>query len=460
MVYYTAAQKAAYYKRKANSSRRAPARRAPARRAPARRAPTRRRTQYDYPGVGRKAGGFVGSSLGNMVFPGVGGMVGNALGSVVGQGAQALIKRVTGFGDYNVSKNSLVYNADAVPEFANNDRCTVINHREFITDVLGSTAFSIQSYRINPNISTTFPWLAGVASNYEQYVIQGMIFEFKTTCATAIGSTNTALGTVVMATQYNSLAQDFTNKQQMENYEFSQSAVPSSSIMHPIECDPKQTQCGGIFNMYNSSDQSGDTRLYDIGRFSIATVGMQAASTIGELWVTYRICLLKPRLKGVEEVSDIFALDLPTVLQAAPLGDVAEAAAADYNTGSVTLTSSTTLVIDPGFVGVMQIIYVIHVDAATTACTCPFMTPSGNLTDVTAYYTGLSGLGAVNSELELGGSNAPTGYTVQYFNCSGGFVPSSGLPPTVTFSNFVLDLTAGAVSNVRLICTAQPVVYP
>lgn len=204
------------------------------------------RKPYKYPGVGRHYGGMAGAALGNALYPGAGGAIGSALGSVVGQGAHALVKNITGFGDYKVSKNSLVYNKDAIPEFGgSNKRCTMITHREFIKDIVGSDSFNVEHFRINPGLSNTFPWLSSVANNWEQYVVQGMVFEFKTTCATAIGSTNTALGTVVLATQYNSLAAEFSNKQQMENYEFSQSSVPCESILHAIECDPHQTQCGG-----------------------------------------------------------------------------------------------------------------------------------------------------------------------------------------------------------------------
>ena len=91
----------------------------------------------------------------------------------------------------------------------------------------------------------------------------------------------------------------------MENYEFAQSSVPSSSVMHPIECDPSQTAGQGLFYVDNDGySSSADPRLYNVGKFNIATVGMQAAATIGELWVTYKICFLKPKLQGSATVAD------------------------------------------------------------------------------------------------------------------------------------------------------------
>jgi hypothetical protein len=159
------------------------------------------RKPYRYPGVGATVGRYIGQTLG--------GPAGGQIGQVLGQGAHALTKTITGFGDYQVKKNALVYNVDAVPEFSNDKRCTIVTHREMICDIQGSTNFSSQVFRINPAIATTFPWLSSIAGNYEQYVIQGLVFEFKSTSAYALSSSNAALGTVIMATQYNSLSPAF-----------------------------------------------------------------------------------------------------------------------------------------------------------------------------------------------------------------------------------------------------------
>jgi hypothetical protein len=41
---------------------------------------------------------------------------------------------------------------------------------------------------------------------------------------------------------------------------------------------------------------SADKRFSDLGMFQFATVGMQAASVIGELWVSYHVELIRPKL--------------------------------------------------------------------------------------------------------------------------------------------------------------------
>jgi len=423
--------------------------RAPRARSSVARAPARKRRTPRYPGAGSRIGGSVGSALGNYIVPGVGGAVGGALGSVVGGGAQALVNRISGFGDYSVSKNSLVFNQDAVPEFsANNERCTLISHREFITDirsgptVVGAgTLFDIETFRINPTISETFPWLSSIGECYEQYVVQGMVFEFKSTSATAVSSTNTAMGTVVLATQYNSLSPEFTSKQQMENYEFSQSTVPSNSVLHPIECDPSQTQCGGIFNMYIPGGESGDVRLYDLGRFSIATVGMQAANTvIGELWVSYKICLLKPRITGVTEVADHWTLEASSITATEPLGDWTAAILSPSSTSSAengsftALTGINKMIINPAFFGVIcvQLAYILPADASDQSS--PTMTATGPITDVTSDYLGYSSAVYFNNVHAI--VNGLSMFSIGYFKCQGGYT-NSGLPMTITWNNMI-----------------------
>lgn len=250
----------------------------------------------------------------------------------------------------------MLYNRDSVPQFTTaNPRCTIIAHREFIKDIQGSVGFQNDQFNINASNPAVFPWLSQIARNFEQVVFQGIVFEYKTTCANAIGSTNTALGTVVMATQYDVMSDEFTNKQQMENYEFAQSTSPSASIMHAIECDPKLTHNQGLFYIPKANDikNDNDPRMSNIGRFNIATVGMQASAVIGELWVTYKVCLLKPKLTSQVVQSDAWILDAAEITDFYPYGKNPElrpnSTSAQYNFDLKSDLMSTTRMSDQNF---------------------------------------------------------------------------------------------------------------
>lgn len=224
-------------------------------------------------------------------------------GSKLGGYAGKYIGNLLGHGDYKVVSNSLLQKVDpgqTPPQFSGM-KSTRIRHREYIQDIVSSSSgnpsnFLIQGFPLNPGLLGSFPWLSQVAENYEAYRIHGMLFEYKPLVGNAISSTNNSLGYVVMATQYNANSSPFVNKQQMENYEFAQSSVPSECIYHYIECAKYETPVTELY-IRTGSVGSQDLRLYDWGQFFIASGGVQANNIVlGELHVTYDIEFFKPKL--------------------------------------------------------------------------------------------------------------------------------------------------------------------
>lgn len=206
------------------------------------------------------------------------------------------------------------------PKMAMSSAGFEVSHREYIQDITSSEPFILENFPLNPGCPQTFPWLSQIALNFEEWLCEGMLFEFKTTSSnTVVNATtsNPGLGTVIIATQYNVANADFGNKQQMENYENAVSVDPSRSVLHPIECARAQTPVQPLYvrrgNSFNPQLQF-DQRLYDLGRTSVATVGQQSNNfQIGELWVTYKIRFLKPRLElssgtGPDNMMDHFEL--------------------------------------------------------------------------------------------------------------------------------------------------------
>ena len=240
-------------------------------------------------------------------------MVGEKIGSFIGGMAQKAFKAITGFGDYEVDKNSLLQETNGPPMVVNSGKAFTVRHREYIGEVFSGpnlapgssvTSFDIKSYQIQPGDRQTFPWLAPLAENFEQYRIDGMVFEYKSMYSDAVVSaaTNGALGTVILATEYNAAASTFNSKQKMENYEFAQSAKPSLSILHPIECARSESVLNELYVRNATVTGSQDLRMYDFGKFQIATQGISSTNLVlGELWVTYEITFMKPKLRNVFE---------------------------------------------------------------------------------------------------------------------------------------------------------------
>lgn len=272
------------------------------------------------PGAFSKAGSALGAGLGSAFGP-----AGTGVGSFLGGKLGHLIETVTGFGDYHVDNNTVLTGGMSPPQVVNSVEKggVIIRHREFIGDIAATVNFTIQSYLIQPGLADTFPWLSQIANGFEQYRLRGMLFEFKSTASDAVLSTATssALGTVMMMTEYDIADAIPSGKRQMLNAEYSSSSKPSCSFIHPIECKKSLSAQNILYTRGAIAPPANfDQRLYDFARFHIATEGMQAASGLcGELWVTYEIELLKPQL-AYFGFADHYITSLVT--SARPLGTV------------------------------------------------------------------------------------------------------------------------------------------
>jgi hypothetical protein len=253
------------------------------------------------------------------------------MGSRLGNTGGGWLSDVFGMGDYKVEQNTLV-SGTGVPTFGGSEHTVRIRHREFLGDITGSIGFVNNSYVINAGSSHTFPWLSGVAENFQMYQFHGLIFEFVSSSATALNSVNTALGTVLLGTNYNARANEFANKAEMLQYENSVMCKPCDNVLHPIECKPALSNLERRFVRTGVLSNAEDYLMYDMGLFQIATVGMQAAATIGNLYVTYDVELLKPRIDSggtwpgqfthISNGPYVAANDVLGSIQTAPLGDL------------------------------------------------------------------------------------------------------------------------------------------
>lgn len=249
--------------------------------------------------------------------------IGKDIGGALGYGAQQLVKFLTGFGDYQIHTNSIMGGVYNPPELRNiRDRGVVVRHREYIADITATSAFTVQSFPINPGLSSSFPWLAQVCDAFEEYYITGLVYEYKTLSADYTTASSAALGYVVMATQYNTYNPVFPDKKTMENYEFSNSAKPSETFVHPVECKRSVTPVSELFIRTGAVPSGADSRLYDLGNFQIATGGNSGSGVLGELWVTFEIVLCKPKLVeaiGYDIMTDHYRLAAASIADLTPL---------------------------------------------------------------------------------------------------------------------------------------------
>lgn len=288
-----------------------------------------------------------------------GGLFGQpAVGSTIGTGLGAQLSKWLGMGDYTVSENSIVRQgaSGVVPSMHKNGQTVIVRHKEFITEVTGKTAFTVQrSFSINPGLVQTFPWLSGVAAQYSEYRIRGMVYHYVPTSGNAVSSTNAALGSVMLQTSYRANEAAPTSKVEMLNEYWASESKPSEAFCHPIECDPRENPFNVQYIRTGGVPANDNILLYDLGTTRLAVSGQQANDIVlGDLWCTYEIELRKPKLTDLvgESLPSFKATSTTSINTTTPFGTNATTF---IDTTSGTTLSSTAITLAPGNVGTYQL---------------------------------------------------------------------------------------------------------
>jgi hypothetical protein len=174
-----------------------------------------------------------------------------------------------------------------------------VRHKEFICSISGSSAFNVQRFfLIQPGDTITFPWLSGLATKFQQYRIKGMVFHYVPTSGSAVSSTNSALGTVMIQTSYRAGDTAPASKAEMMNEYWASEAAPNEAFCHPIECDPKENPFSVHYVRTKPVPTNDSPLLYDLGVTWVAVQGQQGNNVLGDLWVTYEVELSKPVIES------------------------------------------------------------------------------------------------------------------------------------------------------------------
>lgn len=236
-------------------------------------------------------GAIVGQRVGNMFGFKQAQNIGRWLGTGIGS--------IFGSGDYTVSGPQSSYNVFTndrqTPKFSTTHATNIVCHREYLGDITGTAGFNNTLYPLNPGMEQTFPWLSGIAANYQQYKFHGLIFEFRPLITDFV--TNGAPGVVILSTNYNADSPKFTTKQQMENTEFAVSIKPTREVIHGVECAMDETPLSQLYIRTGAPPTGTDLRTLDLGTFQFATQA-NPVQNLGELWVSYCVELFKPTLPG------------------------------------------------------------------------------------------------------------------------------------------------------------------
>jgi len=343
------------------------------------------------------------------------------VGSILGDKAGSMLSKWLGHGDYRIAHNTLVdgsitSSSPIVPKFSSAGKRGIrIVEREFLGDVFsssvltgGSTDFGNVSYPINPTDPNTFPWLSMIATQFDQWEPDGIIFEFIST-SSEFNGTSQALGVVVMATDYDVNDPLYATKQTMENSDYACSTKASECLIHGIECAPSERPTRILYT-------SAGAFVTSLGNFQIATAGCSTANVrLGELWVSYDITFYKKQIDNtLSTVNSAYI----TATNVAAVGFFANPVYS-YNLGfSITqnVGVGSVLRFPPNLVGVEYLVYIYY--------TATSFTNAGTMTGFNCTFNNYSV------------TNAAVAFTVTYF------VKITG--PNATMTGGLTTATTGA----------------
>jgi len=173
---------------------------------------------------------------------------------------------------------------------ATRDNC-VIQHRELIDSISGTSAFDVTSYSVNPGIPETFPWLSVIAQAWEKYRFRYLRFVF----LTRTGSTT--VGQVLMAPDFDSADDPPSSELVMATYEDAISDAPWKNICCNLKASSMNNSLGKFhFTRFGPLAANLDIKTYDCANFLLSTTDGVDGTSWGKLWVEYEVEFSTPQL--------------------------------------------------------------------------------------------------------------------------------------------------------------------
>lgn len=157
-----------------------------------------------------------------------------------------------------------------------------IAHRELLASVSGSTGFTTLHFPVNPGLSGTFPWLAPQAIQWEMYRFHKLEFQY------IQRSPTTAIGSVLMAPDYDAADQHPNTEQVMSTF---QDCVEDATWQSSTcKLDIGAMHALGPRKYVRSVPLFGvDIKTYDVASFFFGTTGQANGDQIGKLWIDYDV---------------------------------------------------------------------------------------------------------------------------------------------------------------------------
>lgn len=179
-------------------------------------------------------------------------------------------------------------------------------------DIAGSVDFTVASHSINPGLSSSFPWLANLANNYEFYHFKRLEFHYRPYVGTQ------SYGSLILAADYDAADSPATSKARMMSY--------MGSVMGPVykdlvlKCSSSNLSKFGVQKFTRGSDIAAnkDIKTYDVLNLMVGTDNGTVAK-VGSLFVSYEVELMTPHTPDAFPWEDSAKIAATSIDKAKPL---------------------------------------------------------------------------------------------------------------------------------------------
>lgn len=203
----------------------------------------------------------------------------------------------------------------SAPKFSKGKNGIIVHHREFIQDITTDSAldtFKVEFTEINPGLTSSFPWLSGIAPSFESYKFRRLIYEYVPYCA------STTVGTIMLAVDWDVSDWEPGTKQQMLAYQTSVSAP----LWEPVRlvCEPGNLAKFSLDHFVRTLDPGQvDLKTYDVGCFYFGTSNNGLSNhSVGSIFVEYEVELLTPQIQADDSYRPSARLDATGSSKAQP----------------------------------------------------------------------------------------------------------------------------------------------
>jgi hypothetical protein len=165
------------------------------------------------------------------------------------------------------------------------------SHTEFISLVQDTNAFGTYEVKVNPGLATTFPWLAGIAVNFEFYRFKRITFRYVSVVG---GATN---GEFFICPEYD--VNDAPPATMAAVYSTTGAKYGNVWLGHSMTLNPVASRQGVMSQWHKVRDGEvvGDNNGYDVATvyYGCAPTSGATASTVGKLEVSYDVEFFVPQ---------------------------------------------------------------------------------------------------------------------------------------------------------------------